>query len=134
MRESRRNKKGFTLIELVIVVAVLAIIAVIAVPTVGNIITDAKSSSDKSQVALMQSAIERYKTENGAYPADAAAAKTAISTWTNLGDTIDAPKGGTSGQAFIYTITTTSTSTSAKISIGTPTTPSSNAVSAVKGS
>lgn len=125
MRESRRNKKGFTLIELVIVVAVLAIIAVIAVPTVGNIITDAKSSSDKSQVALMQSAIERYKTENGAYPTDAAAAKTAISTWTNLGTTIDAPKGGAKGEAFIYT--------NGKISIGTPATPTSNAVSAVKG-
>lgn len=40
----RNNKKGFTIVELVIVIAVIAILATVLVPTFGNIIDKANNS------------------------------------------------------------------------------------------
>lgn len=86
------NKKGFTLVELVIVVAVLAILAVVAVPVVSGIVDNSRTASDNSQLALIQSAVERYNAEKGTYPGgDSEAAiksnvKTVLATYTNLTD------------------------------------------------
>lgn len=44
------NKKGFTLVELVIVVAVIAILSAILIPTIGNVIKDAKDAAVKSDL------------------------------------------------------------------------------------
>ena len=42
----RNNKKGFTLVELVIVIAVIAILAAVLIPTFGGIIEKANNSAD----------------------------------------------------------------------------------------
>ena len=39
------NKKGFTIVELVIVIAVIAILAAVLIPTFSNIISDAKENA-----------------------------------------------------------------------------------------
>lgn len=44
------NKKGFTLVELVIVVAVIAILSAILIPTIGTVIRDAKDAAVKSDI------------------------------------------------------------------------------------
>lgn len=44
------NKKGFTLVELVIVVAVIAILSAILIPTIGSVIKDAKDAAVKSDL------------------------------------------------------------------------------------
>ena len=44
------NKKGFTLVELVIVVAVIAILSAILIPTIGTVIKDAKDAAVKSDL------------------------------------------------------------------------------------
>ena len=41
----KRNRKGFTLVELVIVIAVIAILAAVLLPTFSNVIENAKQSS-----------------------------------------------------------------------------------------
>ena len=41
----KRNRKGFTLVELVIVIAVIAILAAVLLPTFSNVIESAKQSS-----------------------------------------------------------------------------------------
>ena len=41
----RNNKKGFTIVELVIVIAVIAILAAVMIPTFSSIITEANKSS-----------------------------------------------------------------------------------------
>ena len=41
---NKKNRKGFTIVELVIVIAVIAILATVLVPTFGNVITKANES------------------------------------------------------------------------------------------
>ena len=47
------NKKGFTIVELVIVVAVIAILAAVLIPTFSSIINKANQSADQQAVASM---------------------------------------------------------------------------------
>ena len=49
------NKKGFTIVELVIVIAVIAILAAVLIPTFGGVINNAKESANK------QDATNTYK-------------------------------------------------------------------------
>ena len=42
----RNNKKGFTIVELVIVIAVIAILSAVLIPTFGGIIADAQAKAD----------------------------------------------------------------------------------------
>ena len=41
----RNNKKGFTIVELVIVIAVIAILAAVMIPTFGTIVEDANKTA-----------------------------------------------------------------------------------------
>lgn len=45
----RNNKKGFTIVELVIVIAVIAILSAVLIPTFGTVISDANKSSAQLQ-------------------------------------------------------------------------------------
>ena len=45
-----KNKKGFTIVELVIVIAVIAILAAVLIPTFSNVITKANDSKALQQV------------------------------------------------------------------------------------
>lgn len=51
----KTNKKGFTIVELVIVIAVIAILAAVMIPTFGNIIEKANDS------AALQEATTAYR-------------------------------------------------------------------------
>ena len=46
----RSNKKGFTIVELVIVIAIIAVLAAVLIPTFSGIIKKANLSADKSFV------------------------------------------------------------------------------------
>jgi prepilin-type N-terminal cleavage/methylation domain-containing protein len=72
----RNNKKGFTIVELVIVIAVIAILAAVLIPTFSSIIAKANQSADISAVTQMNKVLagNNYKdisevakalTENG---------------------------------------------------------------------
>ena len=50
----RNNKKGFTIVELVIVIAVIAILAAVLIPTFSNVIDKANKNS------AMQAARNEY--------------------------------------------------------------------------
>lgn len=53
----RKNKKGFTLVELIVVVAVLAILAAVAIPTIIGLNDKATAAVEKSNAATICSAI-----------------------------------------------------------------------------
>ena len=54
----KMNKKGFTLIEMLVVIAIIAILVAIVIPTVSNATTKAKEATD---VANIRSAIAEYE-------------------------------------------------------------------------
>lgn len=60
---AKRNKKGFTLVELVIVIAILAILAAIAVPTVSDVIGTANTNTDATNCQTIELALKSADAE-----------------------------------------------------------------------
>jgi type IV pilus assembly protein PilA len=65
-----RNKKGFTLIELMIVVAIIGILAAIAIPAYSNYTKKAKVSEVTNAMGAVGSALIEYNAAKGAWPAN----------------------------------------------------------------
>ena len=72
--KDNKNKRAFTLIELIAVLVILAIIALIVTPLVMNIVKKAKDSANKRSVDAYGKAVElavaTYLLDNGEYPTD----------------------------------------------------------------
>lgn len=65
LQEARKNKKGFTLIEIIVVLVILAIILAISVPAITGYIDEAKNAKYLAQArsAFIVSETERAKAE-----------------------------------------------------------------------
>lgn len=59
-----KNRKGFTLIELIVVLAVLAIIMAIAVPRFLGVQEDAEEKADENTLQMIAKAAELYYAQN----------------------------------------------------------------------
>ena len=82
------NKKGFTIVELVIVIAVIAILAAVLIPTFSGVIAKANLSNDKSFVKNMNTTL---------------LAEGTVDKFENAGDAIDAlNRNGFSGKYETY--------------------------------
>ncbi|TYO95057.1 type II secretion system protein [Desulfallas thermosapovorans] len=69
-----KNRRGFTLVELMVVVVIIGILAGIAVPKYGNITEKSERSAVEANLRTIDSAISMYRAANGSYPEDATAA------------------------------------------------------------
>ena len=58
----RTNKKGFTIVELVVVIAVIAILAAVLIPTFAGVTGKAKDAAFKSE---LKAAYSQYTSEKG---------------------------------------------------------------------
>ena len=67
--KEKRNEGGFTLIELLIVIIILAILAAIVVFAVGTTSKNAAVSSCNADAKSVETAVEAYHAQTGAYPA-----------------------------------------------------------------
>ena len=63
-----KNKKGFTLIELIVVIAILAILALIAVPSLGGYLASADIRTNQANAKLMTNVAHMIHSERGTYP------------------------------------------------------------------
>jgi type IV pilus assembly protein PilA len=64
MKKMKNNKKGFSLIELLIVVAILAILAAISINLFGGVLNKSKDKADKAACSYLQTAIQTYIAES----------------------------------------------------------------------
>ena len=62
------NQKGFATLEVILMVAVIGILAAVAVPRFTDVTTNANTAKIKSDLATLDSAIQIYYMEKGAYP------------------------------------------------------------------
>lgn len=85
MLKKLNNKKGFTLMEMLIVVAIIAVLVAIAIPVFNGALTKSKEAAD---VANIRAAYAEWQvkmlTENEDVPNDATALMTSNGTTTTL--------------------------------------------------
>ena len=63
-----KNKKGFTVVELVIVIAIIAILAAVLIPTFSTIIKKANVSKDQQLIRNLNTALISDKATSGKHP------------------------------------------------------------------
>jgi len=66
--ELLKDKRGFTLIEIMVVIVILALLAALVGPKLIGRTDDAKIGTTKTQIKQLETAIKLYKLDNGAYP------------------------------------------------------------------
>ena len=69
MKNTIRNNRGFTLIELMVVIVILSLLAVLVGPKIIGRTDDAKIADAKVQIKNLETALKLYKLDNGNYPA-----------------------------------------------------------------
>ena len=108
LRENRKNKKGFTLVELIVVIVIILVLAAVMVPSVLRYVERANQANCKSDAATIFVQLQ-------AEVADHYATTTAATTFT--APTINGVAGSTTFNAtpaagnYTCTIATTATAT-----------------------
>jgi len=62
------NRRGFTLIEIMVVIVILALLAALVGPKIMGRTDDAKIQTTKTQIRNLESALKLYKLDSGVYP------------------------------------------------------------------
>jgi general secretion pathway protein G len=67
-RRPARHTRGFTLLELLVVIIVLGLLAGLVAPQIFGRVGEAKVTSAQTQMALLGTALDSYRLDNGGYP------------------------------------------------------------------
>lgn len=97
VKNNRRSRRGFSLVELLAVVLILAVLAGVAVPVYLNQRTRAANRACQANITAIAKAASVYLVTNGAYPTAASAtAPTALVSGTEggLGEVPTCPLNG----------------------------------------
>lgn len=65
MKKMLRNKKGFSLIELLIVIAIMGVLAVIAFSMFSGVVANSRKKADNTQAGNIQKALVAYIVDTG---------------------------------------------------------------------
>ena len=66
-----RARDGFTLLELTVVIIVLALLAGLVGPRILGRVSEARSTTARTQIELISVALDNYRLDNGMYPTTA---------------------------------------------------------------
>ena len=92
MESNKRQRRGFSLLELVIVVVIVGIIAAIAIPRMSRGAAGASDGALSSDLAVLRNAIDLYAAEHGGtYPAVGTIA-TQLTTYSDASGNTNATK------------------------------------------
>ena len=69
-QKQRRRVTPFTLIEVVVVIVILVTLASVATPMYMNYTKKSKIATAKTQIKLLDDALQQYKLDVGTYPSD----------------------------------------------------------------
>ena len=72
-----RNKRAFSLVEILVVVILLGILAGVVIPRFTDASDDARAAATSANVNTIQSQVEVYRSKFGSYPANLNALVTA---------------------------------------------------------
>ena len=67
-RHVNRHESGMTLIEILVVIIVLGLLAGLVGPQIFGRVSEARSSTARTQLELMGVALDNYLLDNGSYP------------------------------------------------------------------
>jgi general secretion pathway protein G len=70
MRRTLRaeSRPGLTLLELIVVIIVLGLLAGIVAPQIFGRVSEAKTTTARTQIEMLSVALDNYRLDNGAYP------------------------------------------------------------------
>ncbi len=68
MKHALKNRKGFSLAELLIVVAIIAVLATVVVMNMGGSDTSAKEAKLRANLKILREALIAYHADHGFYP------------------------------------------------------------------
>jgi type IV pilus assembly protein PilA len=88
-----RNRKGFTLTELIVVVAILGVLAAVVTPMVTSKISEAKKAADNANARVMENIVRMHMASTGKTSISGAEAYEIIVD--NLGELPENQSGGT---------------------------------------
>lgn len=90
-RMSNKNRKGFTLVELIVVIAIIAILAAVIGPNIFQTIEKGKISAATSDFKAIKTGVLSYYSDTGMWPADSAAKEGFVTTPTAAVEGWDGP-------------------------------------------
>ena len=76
MKKQKQNEMGFSLIELLIVMVIMGLLAALVGPRMFGKVGKSKQNAARSQMALLETALDTYRLDVGKYPSDLQALRT----------------------------------------------------------